>query len=259
MTVVLNQKLIEALKRKRITTFLRPGASVARHSVFEPPCSFKWMRIEHSIALGAFSYAVSGYYFACRIGRYCSFGEDVQVGRHAHPTNWFSTSPCFYQEFSSVFDQPLPATVELEPRSDFLNRTPPVVLKITNIANDVYIGHGAFVFPGVTVATGAVIGARSVVTKDVPPYAIVAGAPARVVRYRFSDPDIERLMKSEWWKFAPWQLRGAPVDDIAGFLDFISSLRCSGVIDYAPDPVNLVALMVDGGPELSDNSDAAAS
>lgn len=62
----------------------------------EPPCSLKWMNIEHSLSLGAFSYAVSGFFFAARIGRYTSMGEQVQIGRGNHPTFFMSTSPTFY-------------------------------------------------------------------------------------------------------------------------------------------------------------------
>lgn len=243
MAVTLSEKLIAALKSSGVTTFHRPGVRLPDDVIFEPPCSFKWMRVEHSIAVGAFSYAVNGYYFACRIGRYCSLGEDVQIGRHSHPTNWFSTSPFFYQDFHLVLDQPLPSGVKLSPRTDFSRRTPPTTLKVTHIDNDVYVGHGAFILPGVTIGTGAVVGACSVVTKDIPPYAIVAGSPARIVRYRFSERDIERLLASAWWDFAPWQLRGASVDDIPRFLDLVVSLREANTPVYAPKQIKLAELV----------------
>ena len=69
----------------------------------------------------------------------------------------------------------------------------------TVVGNDVWLGYRALVLPGVTIGDGAVVAAASVVAADVPPYAIVAGNPARVVRSRFSDDDVERLLRAAWW------------------------------------------------------------
>ena len=85
----LKSKLLEA----RVSTLHTGVFDLPADTVFEPPCSIKWMRAEHSLRLGAFSYAVSGYYFAAAIGRYESIGEQVQVGRGSHPVRWASTSP----------------------------------------------------------------------------------------------------------------------------------------------------------------------
>ena len=71
----------------------------------------------------------------------------------------------------------------------------------TIIGNDVWIGNGAIIINGVTIGDGAVIGAGAVVTKDVPPYAIVVGVPGKVIKMRFSDSIIERLMKIQWWNW----------------------------------------------------------
>jgi hypothetical protein len=82
----------------------------------------------------------------------------------------------------------------------------PPLLKQTIVGNDVYIGHGAFVRPGVTIGDGAVIGAHAVVVKDVPPYAVVAGNPARIRKFRLAPHLIGNLLNLAWWRFAPWQL-----------------------------------------------------
>jgi acetyltransferase-like isoleucine patch superfamily enzyme len=239
MPIKLTQELIEKLQSLGVSMLLRPGVTLPDDVVFEPPCSLKWMGVNHSLHLGAFSYAVSGFYFGCRIGRYCSFGEQIQIGRHPHPMHWASTSPFFYWQFKDVLDQPLPDGIDLDVHRDFKRSATPVTAKLTVIGNDVWIGHGAFILPGVQIGDGAVIAAMSVVTKNVPPYAVVAGSPAKIVRYRFPEEQIEALQASKWWEFAPWQLKGARVDVIQDFLEFVAKLSSSGETAYAPEKVKL--------------------
>jgi acetyltransferase-like isoleucine patch superfamily enzyme len=76
-----------------------------------------------------------------------------------------------------------------------------------SIGHDVWIGQRAIVLPGITIGTGAVVGAASVVTEDVPPYAIVAGNPARFIRYRFDDETIRQLISSAWWEWSDVEIR----------------------------------------------------
>mgnify|MGYP001765995844 CR=1 FL=1 len=238
MAIKLTAEIIEALRVKGVSTLLKPGPVIPDDVFFEPPCSIKWMQVQHSLSLGAFSYAVSGFYFGCRIERYCSMGEEVQIGRHPHPMHWVSTSPFFYQSFDSILDMPLPEGVALSPQKDFLRDGPPVTAKITRIGNDVWIGHGAFVLPGVTIGDGAVIAAQSVVTRDVPPYAIVAGSPARTVRFRFSEDQRKALLDLRWWDFAPWQLKQSKIDDIDRFIGYLNDLRARGEETYRPDLIS---------------------
>lgn len=90
------------------------------------------------------------------------------------------------------------------------------------IGNDVWIGHGAVLLRHVRIGHGAVVGALSVVTKDVPPYAIVAGNPARIIRYRFTESQIVRLLKSEWWNLPIDTLRQlVPFSQVDEFLQQI--------------------------------------
>jgi hypothetical protein len=98
------------------------------------------------------------------------------------------------------------------------------------------------VLPGVSIGNGAVIAAMSVVTKDVEPYAIVAGSPAKVIKYRFPEARIKRLLNSAWWQYAPWQLKGAPVDKFPDFVDFVGELRKSGEPVYKPEKILLADL-----------------
>jgi acetyltransferase-like isoleucine patch superfamily enzyme len=242
MKVTLTEDLKQRLSSLGVSSFLQVGAELPVDCVFETPCSLKWMNLAHSLRLGAFSYAVSGYYFACRIGRYCSFGEAVQVGRHPHPLHWVSTSPFFYHNYDEILDQRLPEGVELVPQRDFQRSGPPAVAKFTDIGNDVWIGHGAFILPGVSIGDGAAVAAMSVVTMDVPPYAVVAGSPARVIRYRFPDGQIELLRNSRWWDFAPWSLKGARTDDVESFVELVASVRETTPV-YAPPEVVLSELV----------------
>lgn len=181
--------------------------SLPRHTRLEAPCSLKWTVYEHSIELGAFSYQVSGYCCAARIGRYCSFGEEVQIGRQNHPTTWVSTSPAFYLG-DRLFD--LKGGFEGAERYHdykFSFKGPATRARITTIGNDVWIGHGATVCAGVTIGDGAVVAAGSVVSKDVPPYAVVAGNPAVIKKWRLPPNMISPMLRVKWWRYAPWQLQ----------------------------------------------------
>ena len=75
------------------------------------------------------------------------------------------------------------------------------------IGNDVWIGYETVILSGVTIGDGAIIGSRAVVTKDVPPYTIVGGVPAKTIRKRFSDDDIEALQKMKWWDWPIEQIQ----------------------------------------------------
>jgi acetyltransferase-like isoleucine patch superfamily enzyme len=121
-----------------------------------------------------------------RIGAYCSIGPDViLMDGGDHRVDWVSTFP-----FRGYFD--LPGAYE-----DGHPRTRGDI----EIGNDVWIGRGARVRSGVTVGDGAVIGAYAVVTRDVRPYAIVAGVPARELRRRFSDEQVQALQRIAWWQW----------------------------------------------------------
>jgi len=124
-----------------------------------------------------------------KISKFCSIASNVQIGLPEHPIHMVCTSPVFYDN-----TQPLPFffTNEKTFKSDLL---------ITVISDDVWIGYGVIIKSGVTIGVGAVIGAGAVVTKDVEPYSIVAGVPARHIKYRFEREIREKLIASKWWIF----------------------------------------------------------
>ncbi len=127
-----------------------------------------------------------------KIGRYCSIARDVRVVSATHPTSVFvSTSPVFF------------STIE-QCGFSFVSETKYEEQKyidgyFTIIGNDVWIGEGALIIGGTKIGNGVVIAARAVVTKDVPDYAIVAGVPARIIRYRFNNDQVDFLRRLSWW------------------------------------------------------------
>jgi chloramphenicol O-acetyltransferase type B len=237
--------LVARLKMSGVECFLQ-GGSIPRNSILEPPCSLKWMTIYHGLILGAFSYAVSGYYYHVSIGRYTSIGEQVQIGRGDHPTSWLSTSPAFYlqEPLFDVGNDFVGAADFHEFRPQLPPGSKPTVLKQTIIGNDVYIGHGAFIRPGVTIGDGAIVGAHAVVVKDVPPYAVVAGNPSTIKKFRVPPHLIGELLHLAWWRFAPWQLTGVdithPDQAIRTLAALVPSLR-----PYAPSAVSVRELVDD--------------
>ena len=215
MLVPLTDTLKAALRLRGIETLHGSGVNISGQSTFEPPCSIKWMAIENEFSLGAFSYAVSGYYSCVSIGRYTSIGEEVQVGRASHPTTWVSTSPFFYLS-RPLFDIGDVFEGHEEYERYGAPQRPGVVstsFKPVRIGNDVYIGHGAMIMPGVTIGDGAIVAANAVVTKNVPPYAIVGGNPARLIRFRLEPIIFAQLLHLQWWRFAPWQLKQVDFSD----------------------------------------------
>lgn len=130
-----------------------------------------------------------------RIGNFCSIAGPHIMLSGEHRPDWVTTFP--FPAFSSDDRWPEAKGVE-----GFNISKGPVT-----IGNDVWIGTDVFILSGITIGDGAVIGARSVVTKDVPPYAIAAGNPARVVKYRFDEKTIERLLAIAWWNWPDEEIR----------------------------------------------------
>lgn len=126
------------------------------------------------------------------IGSFCSIANNVIIGGAMHPITWVSTSPVFYDGRDSVKKK-----YSTHKRQEDLQ---------TIIGHDVWIGEGAKIKQGIKIGTGAVVGMGAIVTKDVPPYAIVAGNPARVIRMRFDEIIVQQLLASQWWTFSDEKL-----------------------------------------------------
>lgn len=145
------------------------------------------------------------------IGQFCSIASGCSIGGPSHMLDAVSTSPLFTKG-RNIFNENF-ADIE------FISH------RETVIGNDVWIGHHAIILQGVTIGNGAVIGAGAVVTKDVKPYAIVAGNPAKIIRFRFEQSIIEGLLNSEWWNYSDADLKkfGLTFKDPDLFLTYIHS------------------------------------
>jgi virginiamycin A acetyltransferase len=123
---------------------------------------------------------------------YTSISSDVKIGLIAHPTDFISTSPIFYAKRRGWVKNNL----FQEDKKGF-----------TKIGNDVLISANTMILAGVNIGNGAIIGAGSFVNKDVPPYAIVAGIPAKIIRYRFTENQIKKLEDLKWWNLTKEKLQ----------------------------------------------------
>ena len=174
------------------------------------------------VFFGGHSYINSGGYLhgTVFIGRYCSIGRRVSIGAGAHAMTGLTTS-------SWLMSRPEDKN-RTEEYLAWAGASPPKEYGPTIIENDVWIGDGAIIFPGVRISTGAVIGANSVVRRDVPPYAIVAGISSTPLRYRFKPEIRSRLLETRWWDFPHKTLSGLPTGDVRRFLAEIESLSKEG-------------------------------
>ncbi|MBS7697558.1 MULTISPECIES: type B chloramphenicol O-acetyltransferase [unclassified Chelatococcus] len=131
------------------------------------------------------------------IGSFCSIGSGaafIMAGNQGHRNEWISTFPFFWMPEVTAFAG---AQNGYQPAGD------------TVVGNDVWIGSEAIIMAGVTIGHGAVIGTRALVTRDVEPYAIVGGNPAKPIRKRFDDSAITLLLAMQWWDWTDDQLQGA--------------------------------------------------
>lgn len=191
--------------------------------------------------IGAFTYVSRGAVFkgVQSIGRFCSIATNVSVGYGNHNTTFVSTHPLFEnvdfewnENFHSLRKEHKAWLETMGKLSrDFMKEKnqPPI------IGNDCWIGTGAFICRNVKVGDGAVIGAHAVVTKDVPPFAIVAGCPARIIRFRFPDHLIEKLLQLKWWEYGPNILAEIRLNDIESACSIIEERIASGFPKYFPE------------------------
>lgn len=178
----------EALGLERSGLLVKTAAVIYDFLRFEAPIILSRTTVKNS-TIGAYTYCSLGTTVCdAEIGRYCSIGELVYIGLGSHRTGAITTSPALG---SSFFDWHSELRLSRETSS----------FSPVRVGHDVWIGTGSIVMGGLTVGNGAVIGAGSVVTKDVAPYTIVAGTPAKAIKQRFPDPVIDRLLQIQPWNY----------------------------------------------------------
>jgi acetyltransferase-like isoleucine patch superfamily enzyme len=152
--------------------------------------------------IGGFTYVASKtQILEGNIGKFCSIASDCRIGLASHSLNYISTSPIFTSKNNAT-------------KYQWIQRDMFEEIQKVNIGNDVWIGIGSIIMGGVSVGDGAVVAAGAIVTKDVPPYSIVAGVPAKVIKYRFEKEIIEFLSEVSWWDW--------PIDKLKNKLNFFS-------------------------------------
>lgn len=143
------------------------------------------VRIGHYSSVG-----VSCKVMNTNIGNFSVIARNCDIGLGAHPTNYLTCHSIFYKNVPWSEHPEWVETIDFEEE------------KITKIGNDVWIGAKCTIMDGISIGDGAIVAAGSVVTKDVPPFAIVGGAPAKIIKYRFNQDIIDRLLKIQWWNLS---------------------------------------------------------
>lgn len=186
------------------------------------------------LTMGAFSYACGQIKPNLQIGRYCSMANNVGQLGDGHPTDWVTSSPFTHNPqplggFAAYLQGAGATPFHLY---DFDQGSATI-----EIGNDVWIGEHALLKPGIKIGDGAIIATRAIVTHDIPPYAIVGGIPARVIRYRFPEDVVERIHATQWWRYGPEVIQRLDPRDPAAFADRFERALADGA-----KPLNLNVL-----------------
>ncbi len=193
--------IVGLFKQRRIkgskgVVLLEKRASVDKKCLLEGGNRIKSKSSLKNTYLGFATYiGNNSHLYNCMVGRYCSIGSRVMIIRGSHPLHFVSTHPAFYSKakqcgFTYVNEQKY---VELTEPKYFEKYS-------VKIGNDVWIGSDVRILDGVEIGDGAVVATGAVVTKDVPPYAIVGGVDSKLIKYRFDEDAIRKLLIIKWWE-----------------------------------------------------------
>ncbi|MBP0965272.1 MAG: CatB-related O-acetyltransferase [Oscillospiraceae bacterium] len=221
-----------------------------KSTVIEAPCYIGGSQIETGF-IGAFTQinmrSVRNVKNCCviearEIGRFCMIAYNVNIGLVGHPTEFLSPHLMFRYDLKSQYAQDFISQHDMQNEAIMREKyiAASTKKKLPIIGNDVWIGYGATVLNGVTIGDGAIAAAGAVVTRDVPPYTIVGGNPARIIRQKFSDNIVERLVKLKWWDYGPDILTGLDISSPELCIDELEERAASGAYKkYDPPKVIL--------------------
>lgn len=176
------------------------GSTIGNNVTLHENCCIDRTNIESNVAIysnnylseiniGRFSYLASGSQVSLtKLGSFCSIGPYLICGYGDHPAGFASTSPVFFSTGRQC-------------GVTFSNKDLFEEKKEIQIGHDVWIGARVFIKDGIKIGHGAIIGAGAVVVRDVPDYAVVAGVPARIIRFRFAEEVIKQLLDLQWWNW----------------------------------------------------------
>ena len=199
----------------------------------EPPCVMSSAAdLRGEFSMGAFSAispsdGIGKFLHNVAIGRYCSIAAGTRISPPEHPVSWLTTNSLSY--CTGAFRWAARILGRPSPSPHAYDR-----VNLVRIGNDVWIGADAFIRGGVTIGDGAIVAAHAVVTKDVPPYAIVGGVPARVIRYRFDEATIRELLALRWWDYDLSAFGPLDWDNVEECISRIKSGIAAGVKRYRP-------------------------
>lgn len=197
-------------------------------------------------SIGAFSYSNGPLSYGITIGRYCSIGKNLSFFGADHFSDWISTSPRFYLDGFHDFDGDV---------SDRGRRKRRVV-----IGNDVWIGANVTLKNNLRIGDGAIVASNSVVTKDVPPFTIVGGVPARIIRPRFSGELQARIEGAKWWQYKLLDLKNMRANDPHDFLELLEAKVAMKLIEpYRPALITEQALLAEAQKSVSAKDEPEAA
>lgn len=226
---VLAQNLIEYnMAQRKCPIPAGSELSVLNNGVFEQFTRHPNRKI---IPSGSFTHIVDcgDDFFQMSVGRYCSIARGSHVVNGHHPLHSVTTNPYHYAEY---YRDNLPENLRYTGGVETFERS----YGRGKIGNDVWIGAYCVIRSGITIGDGAVIPTGSVITKDVAPYSIVGGNPAKLIRLRFDQEIVDRFMNLQWWNYSPESFRDINMFNVVGFLDEMECRKEAGdLIPFHPN------------------------
>ena len=200
--------------------------------------SFSCMAQGKLYSAGAFSYCRSKLITQdFSVGRYCSIAPGVELSDQDHPLDRVSTHSFTFKPHAKILAKEHGKNVDIHSFN--------TLKKAPEIGNDVWVGKDALIKRGVKIGDGAVIAQRSIVTKSVPDYAVVAGSPARIVKYRFNDDVIKKFKEIRWWDYSYFEFSDIDVTNVEEFIELFSQRLGENCIPTLPGKVNLLQALAE--------------